>query len=256
MDFRGGNRDITWDYHGRGIPGLAVPAYSRHPRKFMAKPNSRKNGAIWRWGRWLLLSLLVPGLAIGGFALYLVVVDNFHVVSPGVVYRSSQMSGAALTRTIKEHGIKSVLNLRGPGPTQDWYIAEIEAARASGVEHFDIPLSATRELTDEQLEALMDILHRAPKPLLIHCKSGSDRTGLAGALYLYGIEGQPARLANRQLTALYGHLPQVIWSETIAMDNSFWRYVTNHLQPGEAPAASSKPVASEAGVSLVRSPAP
>ena len=38
------------------------------------------------------------------------------------------------------------------------------------------------------MEAILATLDHAPKPVLIHCKNGADRTGLVGALYLYGLE--------------------------------------------------------------------
>ena len=210
-----------------------------------------------RWTRWCLTILIAPWLAVGGFALYLIAVHNFHVVSPGVFYRSAQMGGTALAHAVKEYGIKTVLNLRGPGAGQDWYTSEMTAAQQLGIQHFDFSLSATRELKDEEMDSILDLIARAPKPILIHCKSGSDRTGLVGALYLYGIEGQSAAAAGRQLNALYGHLPHLFWGNTAAMDNSFWRYVRRHSQSGEAAVKPAKSVEPAGGttLSMVHEPA-
>ena len=197
----------------------------------MSAPSANTNHPWIRRLRKALLLALIPGLAIGVFALYLVANHNFHVVAPGILYRSGQMSGAALAKSIQEHGIKSILNLRGAGNGQDWYTAEITVAQQFGVEHFDYPLSATRELNAQEMDDILDTIERAPKPMLIHCKSGSDRTGLIGALYLYSVKGEPANKAGRQLATLYGHLPFLFWSGTIAMDRSYWRYVGTHDQP-------------------------
>ena len=41
---------------------------------------------------------------------------NFGVLQPGRIYRSGQMPSRALARTVREHHIKTVLNLRGPNP--------------------------------------------------------------------------------------------------------------------------------------------
>jgi protein tyrosine/serine phosphatase len=71
---------------------------------------------------------------------------------------------------------------------------------------------------------LLAIMRRAPKPLLVHCKSGADRTGLVSALYRFAIEGKGADEADRQLTVLYGHFPYLA-SRTRAMDDSFWAFV-------------------------------
>ena len=180
--------------------------------------------------RRLLLLLLLPGLAFGAFVLSVVAHYNFHVVSPGLVYRSAQMNADALAAVIPEYGIKSILNLRGAGEGKDWYVAEINTARELGVQHFDYALSAGRELKDDEMDQILATIRSAPKPILIHCKSGSDRTGLVGALYLYSLEGQPSQSAQHQLAVFYGHVPHLLWSDTVAMDNSFWRYVSNHAQ--------------------------
>lgn len=183
------------------------------------------------WIRRTLLVMLVSGLAVGAFFASQVAHHNLHIISPGLVYRSAQMNAGALAEVIPEYGIKSILNLRGAGPGKDWYDAETNAARELGVQHFDYALSASRELTDGEMDQILATIRDAPKPILIHCKSGSDRTGLISALYLYSQEGQPAESADRQLTIFYGHVPYLPWTGTIAMDNSFWRYVSNHVQP-------------------------
>ena len=44
------------------------------------------------------------------------------------------------------------------------------------------------------------------KPVLIHCKSGADRTGLAAAIYLLTEGGKTLDQAERQLSLRYIHL--------------------------------------------------
>jgi protein tyrosine/serine phosphatase len=188
-----------------------------------------KNGLV-RGIRRLLLLLLLAGLALGAFVLSVIAHHNFHIVSPGLVYRSAQMNAGALATVIPEYGIKSILNLRGAAEGKDWYAAEINTSRRLGVQHYDYALSAGRELKDDEMDQILATIRSAPKPILIHCKAGADRSGLVGALYLYSVEGQPAQSAQSQLAVFYGHVPHLLWSDTIAMDNSFWRYVSNHLQ--------------------------
>lgn len=191
--------------------------------------NSTKS--MSRWIRRLLLLLAVPAAVLAAYFLSLFAHDNFHIVSPGLVYRSAQMNGDALAGIIREYGVKSILNLRGSAMDKDWYVEELNTARRLGVQHYDFALSATRELKDTEMDEILATIRDAPKPVLIHCKSGADRTGLVGALYLYGLEGRSASAAGRQMTVLYGHVPHLLWSGTEAMDNSFWRYVENHQQP-------------------------
>ena len=181
-----------------------------------------------RWGKWTCLLVLVTGLAIGGYALNAVAHHNFHTVSAGLVYRSAQMDADSLTRIVREHGIKTIINLRGGGTGEGWYRDETNITREFGLKHFDFALSATREVRDDEMDRIVATIRNAPKPALIHCKSGSDRTGLVGALYLYSVEGRTARSADRQLNPFYGHIPFLFWRGSAAMDRSYWRYVHNH----------------------------
>ena len=54
---------------------------------------------------------------------------------------------------------------------------------------------------------LIDTLRSCPYPLLIHCKSGADRTGLASALYLMIRRGVPPEQAEDAFTLEHGHVP-------------------------------------------------
>jgi undecaprenyl-diphosphatase len=71
-------------------------------------------------------------------------------------------------------------------------------------------------------------VRQAPKPILIHCNGGADRTALISAIYLYEIEGRTAAESSRALNPFYGHIPYLHWRYSIAMDRSYWRYVSNH----------------------------
>jgi protein tyrosine/serine phosphatase len=170
-------------------------------------------------------ALLIVILSLGAYVLYEVAQSNFHTVAPGQVYRSSRMNPDSLARTIQSHQIKSVLSLIGPS------LVESNAVRQSGAMYYDISISDRHAVTDQSMDEIVTILRAAPKPLLIHCKAGADRTGLAASLYHYAIEGQPADQADDSLTLLYGHLPPWLGFASRAMDESFWRYAASHL-PG------------------------
>ena len=181
-------------------------------------------------GRVLAFVTVSVALGIGGFVLQLAARHNFHSILSGQLYRSAQMQGDSLANAIRDNGIKTIVNLRGENAGSDWYQSEMSTAKQMGVRHYDFSLSASREVSDKEMEAIIATIDRAPKPVLIHCKNGADRSGLVGALYLYGLQHQSAKQADKQLTIFCGHVPYLFWRDTVAMDRSYWRYVKNHGQ--------------------------
>jgi len=158
-------------------------------------------------------------LIVGSYALYLKATNNFHTVVAGEVYRSSQPSPQAITDFSKRYGIRTIINLRGGTNSQAWN-AEVEQAKILGIEHIDFPMSAYKELSPERAEELIQVMKDAPKPLLIHCLSGADRTGLASALYLAAIRKTNEKVAEGQMSIFYGHIALPI-SRAFAMDRTF-----------------------------------
>ena len=180
------------------------------------------------WYTWMkkpgVLMMFVLSVNTSGYVLYRVETGNFQIVSPGKVYRSGQMDETQWTDHIQKYAIKSLLNLRGEHRASRWYQREIRLAAKLGVAHYDVQISASREVDNETLDTILAIMRQSPKPLLIHCMSGADRSGIIAAVYLFAIEGQRAEAASHQLSLLYGHFPY-LFSRTGAMDRSFWRYV-------------------------------
>jgi uncharacterized protein (TIGR01244 family) len=158
-------------------------------------------------------------LIVGGYSIYLAATTNFHAVVAGEVYRSSQPSPQALADIEKRYGIKTIINLRGEGEAR-WYRDEVAQAKALNIEHIDFAMSANKELTPEKAEMLIALMRDAQKPLLIHCRSGADRTGLASALYLAAIAKTSEQVAEGQMSILYGHISLSI-SRAFAMDRTF-----------------------------------
>lgn len=175
------------------------------------------------------LSLFMALLPAGGLVSYVLFTEvhgNFHPVSESRLYRSGQLTGTLLAQVIEQYHIRSILNLRGKNAGSRWYQEETQVAAARDVVHYDYGISANRELDDPDIRDILVVIRLAPKPLLIHCKSGSDRTGLIAALYLFDIEGVDSQTASQELSILYGHFPY-FWNSTGAMDRTFWRYVAH-----------------------------
>lgn len=147
---------------------------------------------------------------------------NFHEVIQGEFYRAAQPEGAQLERYINGHGIKSVINLRGENANAPWYQEEVATSKRLGVKHIDFRMKAARELTNEQAMELIEVMRNAPKPLLVHCRAGADRTGLASAIYVAAIAKGSEWDADYQLSLRYGHIP--LWfTKAAAMRRTFER---------------------------------
>lgn len=149
----------------------------------------------------LVLCLALPG----GYLAHLQSSGNFHAIVEGEAYRSAQPSGADLVEWTRANGIKSVVNLRGSHPGTPWYDDEVATAAALGLAHYDFGMSASKGLTQAEATSLVALLRDVPKPVLIHCKAGSDRTGLASALYLAG-SGGSEDAAEQQISLRFGHI--------------------------------------------------
>jgi protein tyrosine/serine phosphatase len=195
-------------------------------------PSPNRTGKLARW-RHLLAVLLFLAVALMVYAVNTIYHANFHVVVTGEAYRSGQMNAEQLTHVIQEYGIKSILNLRGENPATSWHKTEIATAEKLNVSHYDRSLGSGTPLTLEQMDDLVTLLQQAPKPILIHCLGGADRSGLVSALYCFAVDGELPDKADRQLTIWYGHVP-LIRPKVTAMDNSFWLYVSNRATQAES----------------------
>lgn len=175
-------------------------------------------------GAALGLALLPLGGA-GAWAGYLQASGNIHEVEAGRIYRSKQLDEQQLGKLIEERGIRTVINLRGADSSAEWYRQEKTVVTEHGAELIDLSLSDTVEPDSSLMARLVDALRTATLPVLIHCKAGADRTGLASALYEFVVMGRPASEAAGQLSFAYGHFPW-LGSRSSAMDRAYWDYVS------------------------------
>lgn len=158
-------------------------------------------------------------LSFGAYIGYLQLSGNFHEVIAGELYRSAQPSPERLADYVAQYGIKTVINLRGPSD-RDWYRNEVATTEKLGIEHRDFRMSAGRQLTAEQSQELIALLRAVPKPVLIHCYAGADRTGLASVVYMQQIANVDEETAEWQLSPVYGHVA-LPFSRAWAMDDTW-----------------------------------
>jgi len=157
-------------------------------------------------------TIIVPLAAVlilcGLYISYLKLYGNFHAITPGEAYRSAQLyKGLNLEHYIRKYRIRSILNLRGAHAGDGWYDGEIEVSARYGVAHYDLALSASRQMTAGELRDMLEIFRTAPRPILIHCYSGADRSGLASAIWKLYVDGRTKEEASKQLSVFYGHIP-------------------------------------------------
>lgn len=98
---------------------------------------------------------------------------NFFMVSTNL-YRAEQPSDKDM-EMLQAFGVKSVLNLRD-------HHNDTNRAVKTTLALYQVEMNAGAVDTESVKKALA-ILRTAPKPVLVHCWHGSDRTGLVVALY-------------------------------------------------------------------------
>lgn len=167
---------------------------------------------------WLLILL---GTA---YCCYVYLGPNLHTVIRDRVYRANQPSAAGLKSIIESGGIRTVINLRGYSPdpaANHWYADEVQTNFEHDVSQEDVTWSAYVLPYPNELRRLIEIFDRTEYPVLVHCKQGSDRTGVAAGVALLLYTDASVFEAKQQLWPIYGHWPV---SRTLAMDDFFTRY--------------------------------
>ncbi len=100
---------------------------------------------------------------------------NSAMVERGRVYRSARPDARFLEWMRRTHGIRRVIGLSGSDPVH-------EIARQLGMEVTTFTWESSRLPPREELDAVVELL-AGGEPVLVHCASGSDRTGYVIAAY-------------------------------------------------------------------------
>ena len=137
---------------------------------------------------------------------------NFHEVAPGV-FRSNHPDHARLER-YAARGIRTILTFRGE-VTKPFHRFEEESCAALGLDLRRVRMGAREAPKRDSLLKLLDFFDTAPRPFLMHCKSGADRTSLASALYLIHAEGASVAEARGQMSPRFIHFR---WTATGVLD--------------------------------------
>lgn len=136
---------------------------------------------------------------------------NFHIVEPGI-WRSSQPNKESLLR-MKQHGLKTIINLRGDEETDIW---ESGLADSLGINYFSKPIDARKKQNLDYLKEILSIVEDTTnQPVLIHCLGGKDRTGLIVGMYKLKYTNLTFSQIKKEII-MYGHdqkdLPEIFKS--------------------------------------------
>ncbi len=134
---------------------------------------------------------------------------NFHWVREGEAARSSQAFFGGLEGLMTRHSLKAIVNLRGENSDLSWYRYERTVCERLGARHIDAQLDSRHLPTRAMLATLIEAFETAPRPFLMKCSGGHDRTAFACALYLVHRDGWAAMAAAKaQFDPRYGHKPK------------------------------------------------
>lgn len=149
---------------------------------------------------------------------------NRHQLAPGV-WRSAQPLPHQI-RQMQRQGVRTIVNLRGVTKTAT-HVIEKDACARAGITMIDLPLKSRGAPSREMLRAIADLFDTAQRPMVLHCKSGADRAGLASALYLHLKQGTEMDAARKQLSLRYGHFRQ---ADTGILDDFLERYIADNAK--------------------------
>lgn len=152
---------------------------------------------------------------------------NRHKISRDV-WRSAQPAPHHIGR-LAGRGLKTVINLRGNDQTFGTRWLQERACARHGIKLVNLKLRSRAAPTQEEFKAMKELLTSVDYPILVHCKSGSDRAGLMSVMVRHVHDGVPISEAKKQLALRFGHIRS---ADTGVLDYVFERYLADHAVSG------------------------
>jgi tyrosine-protein phosphatase SIW14 len=120
--------------------------------------------------------------------------DNFGQVGAGL-YRGAEPDPRCLEH-LAGLGIRTVVNLRDE---KDASADERKRALALGLRYFNIPMSGFGRPSAAEVQRVLAMVRVSEnQPVFVHCKRGSDRTGVIVATYRIADDGWTAERAVQE----------------------------------------------------------
>ncbi len=162
-----------------GAGGMYLWLSHRHETGLFARnwtrPSPHENPAVAKWAE----ALQAPGL------------ENFYRVSNNL-YRGAQPQAEGM-RHLKKMGIRTVVNLRSFHSDQD-----LLGDTGLAYEHLEAEADDPEE--EVVVRFLQIVTDPARTPVFVHCRHGSDRTGLVCAMYRVFVQGWSKPEAIEEMT--------------------------------------------------------
>lgn len=163
----------------------------------------------------------------------IVFAGNFHEVVPNRFYRSSQMSPDKLSKIIEEYGIKTVIDLR-LGEDESEKETEKAITDSFNVRYVHIPMNGSEIPLKETVLKLLHTYDSVETPILVHCSSGTHRSGFASVVWLLDKEKQHFNIASQQMSMRYGFFRaeralKAFVQGHPTIDEVLWRYKDSNL---------------------------
>ena len=146
---------------------------------------------------------------------------NKHTLGPGA-WRAAQPTPHQIGNLARD-GIRTIVNLRGERVCGSYWL-EQAACERHGIKLVNYQVRSRAAPSREELRGARKLFQEIEYPMLMHCKSGSDRAGMMSVLYRHLREGVPMDEAIHQLSFKYGHIRQ---ADTGVLDAFFERYLAD-----------------------------
>lgn len=144
---------------------------------------------------------------------------NLAPIIDGAFYRSNHPTPRRLRRLKSRLGIKTLINLRGHRKCGSDALSRWAAAEL-GIKLIDMAFESRGAPHRDRILRFHEIYQSVETPVLLHCKSGADRAGLAAGLIIM-FRGGTASEALQQLHWRFGHFKQ---ARTGVLDAFFHLY--------------------------------
>lgn len=133
-------------------------------------------------------------------------IRNFCVVTPGLLWRAESPTRSD-AQWLVAHGVGTVISLQ-LDVRRSFESAHLAPGTVHSITYFRVRnFAATQVLThrhlDDHVAEVLAIIQEAPKPVLISCRAGVDRTGVIAAAYRVLVDGKSRGQAIKEMDGFH-----------------------------------------------------